>query len=108
MGIGDKLTWAYRTLFILMLIWLRYIEESITSWGILVVWAVFLYFIFYHPAWAYRLIAMLVLVLVRLFESVITIWGVYAIWAIAFYFIILNPLGISVSRLQGDQQAAGG
>ncbi len=46
MGIGDKLTWAYRSLAIIGLVWLRFIEQYIPLWGALVVWGVFLYFIF--------------------------------------------------------------
>ncbi|NPV87065.1 MAG: hypothetical protein HPY45_13785 [Anaerolineae bacterium] len=46
MNIGDKITWAYRSLFILMLIWLRFIEAYIPAWGIWIVWAVICYFIF--------------------------------------------------------------
>lgn len=50
MNIGDKLTWAYRSLFILTLIWLRLIEQYIPSWGIWIVWAVIVFLIFYLPS----------------------------------------------------------
>jgi|GEM_PF-1973791 len=49
MNIGDKLTWAYRSLFILMLIWLRFIEAYIPFWGIWFVWAIIVFIIFYQP-----------------------------------------------------------
>jgi len=49
MNIGDKLSWAYRSLFILMLIWLRFIEEYVTVWGVWVVWAFIVFFIFFQP-----------------------------------------------------------
>jgi Ca2+/Na+ antiporter len=49
MNIGDKLTWAYRSLFIIMLLWLRFLDQHITAWGIWIVWAVVLYFIFRNP-----------------------------------------------------------
>lgn len=49
MNTGDKLTWAYRSLFILTLIWLRFIEAYITAWGIWVVWAIIVFFIFFQP-----------------------------------------------------------
>jgi hypothetical protein len=49
MNIGDKLTWSYRSLFILMLIWLRFIDEYITAYAIWVVWAVIVFLIFYQP-----------------------------------------------------------
>lgn len=49
MNIGDKLTWAYRSLFILMLIWLRFIEQFIPFWGVWIVWAVLVYLIFFQP-----------------------------------------------------------
>ncbi len=50
MNIGDKLTWSYRSLFILMLIWLRFIDEYITAYAIWAVWAVIVFIIFYQPA----------------------------------------------------------
>jgi len=47
MNIGDKLTWAYRSLFILMLVWLRFVDPyGVPSWAMLGVWAVILFFIF--------------------------------------------------------------
>ncbi len=49
MNIGDKLTWAYRSLFILMLIWLRLIETYIPFWGIWIVWGIIVFIIFYQP-----------------------------------------------------------
>lgn len=49
MNIGDKITWAYRTLFILMLIWLRFIEKYINVWYVWLVWAVIAFLIFYQP-----------------------------------------------------------
>ena len=49
MNIGDKLTWAYRSLFILMLIWLRLIEPYIPFWGVWFVWAFIVFIIFYQP-----------------------------------------------------------
>jgi len=49
MNIGDKLTWAYRSLFILMLIWLRFIEAYIPFWGIWFVWGSIVFLLFYQP-----------------------------------------------------------
>lgn len=49
MNIGDKLTWAYRSLFILMLIWLRFIEAYIPFWGIWIVWGIIVFILFYQP-----------------------------------------------------------
>lgn len=49
MNIGDKLTWAYRSLFILMLIWLRFIEAYIPFWGIWFVWGIIVFLLFYQP-----------------------------------------------------------
>lgn len=49
MNIGDKITWAYRSLLFLTLIWLRFIEQYITVWGVWVVWAVITLFIFWQP-----------------------------------------------------------
>lgn len=49
MNIGDKITWAYRLLFILMLVWLRFIEQYITIWGVWVVWAIIIFFWFFNP-----------------------------------------------------------
>ncbi len=49
MNVGDKITWGYRSLFILMLVWLRFIEQYIPSWGILVAWAVIMFFILFQP-----------------------------------------------------------
>ncbi len=49
MNIGDKLTWAYRLLFILMLVWLRFIEQYITIWGVWVVWAIIVFFWLFNP-----------------------------------------------------------
>ena len=49
MNIGDKLTWAYRSLFILALVWLRFIEPYIPTWGIWIVWAAIVFIIFYQP-----------------------------------------------------------
>ncbi len=49
MGVGDKLTWAYRSLFIIMLLWLRFLDQYVTAWGILLIWAVILFFIFRKP-----------------------------------------------------------
>ncbi|MCS6898126.1 MAG: hypothetical protein NZM29_09150 [Nitrospira sp.] len=49
MNLGDKLTWAYRLLFILMLIWLRFIEQYITIWGVWVVWALIVFFWLFNP-----------------------------------------------------------
>lgn len=49
MNIGDKITWAYRLLFIFMLIWLRFIEQYITIWGVWVVWAIVVFFWLFNP-----------------------------------------------------------
>ncbi|MCX8062323.1 MAG: hypothetical protein N3D16_07060 [Anaerolineales bacterium] len=49
MNIGDKITWAYRLLFILMLVWLRFIEQYITIWGVWVVWAIIVFFWLFNP-----------------------------------------------------------
>lgn len=49
MNIGDKITWAYRILFILMLVWLRFIEQYISVWGVWVVWAVIVAIIVFQP-----------------------------------------------------------
>lgn len=49
MNIGDKITWAYRTLFILMLLWLRFIEAYIPFWGIWFVWGIIVWLIFFQP-----------------------------------------------------------
>jgi hypothetical protein len=49
MNIGDKLSWAYRSLFILMLLWLRFVEAYIPFWGIWFVWAMILFLIFFYP-----------------------------------------------------------
>jgi|GEM_PF-1022636 len=49
MNIGDKITWAYRLLFILMLIWLRFIEQYISIWGVWVVWAIIVFFWLFNP-----------------------------------------------------------
>lgn len=49
MNIGDKITWSYRILFILMLVWLRFIEQYITIWGVWVVWAIIAFIIFFQP-----------------------------------------------------------
>ena len=50
MNIGDKITWGYRSLFIIMLLWLRFLDGHITNWGMLVVWAVVMFFIIRTPA----------------------------------------------------------
>lgn len=49
MNIGDKLTWAYRSLFILMLVWLRFVEPFFPFWGVWIVWAALVYLIFAQP-----------------------------------------------------------
>lgn len=49
MNIGDKITWAYRLLFILMLIWLRFIEQYISIWGVWVVWAIIVFLWLFNP-----------------------------------------------------------
>lgn len=49
MNIGDKITWAYRTLFILTLIWLRFIEKYLNVWYVWLVWAVIVFFIVFQP-----------------------------------------------------------
>ena len=49
MNIGDKLTWAYRSLFILMLVWLRLIEPYFPFWGVWIAWGILVYFIFAQP-----------------------------------------------------------
>jgi hypothetical protein len=46
MGIGDKITWAYRSLILIGLVWLRFIEKYIPVWGALIVWlAVMVYIV---------------------------------------------------------------
>lgn len=49
MNIGDKITWAYRLLFIFMLIWLRFIEQYISIWGVWVVWAIIVFLWLFNP-----------------------------------------------------------
>lgn len=50
MNIGDKITWGYRSLFILTLIWLRFIEPlNVSVWGIWPAWAVIMFFILFPP-----------------------------------------------------------
>jgi hypothetical protein len=49
MNIGDKITWGYRLLFILMLIWLRFVEQYLSIWFVWLVWAVIIYLWFFQP-----------------------------------------------------------
>lgn len=49
MGIGDKITWAYRSLILIGLVWLRFIEKYIPVWGALVVWLVVMVFVIRTP-----------------------------------------------------------
>jgi hypothetical protein len=50
MDIGGKLTWAYRSLIIITLVWLRFGEPHVnpylTKWIALAIWAVVLFFLF--------------------------------------------------------------
>lgn len=50
MDIGGKLTWAYRSLIIITLVWLRfgetYVDGYLTKWISLAIWAVVLFFLF--------------------------------------------------------------
>jgi hypothetical protein len=50
MDIGGKLTWAYRSLIIITLLWLRlgetYVNSYLTKWISLAIWAVVLFFLF--------------------------------------------------------------
>jgi hypothetical protein len=50
MGIGDQLTWAYRSVVIITLLWLRFAEPGLnsyhTKWFVLAIWAVILFLIF--------------------------------------------------------------
>jgi len=50
MGIGDKITWAYRSLILIGLVWLRFIEKYIPVWGALVVWLVVMVFVVRAPS----------------------------------------------------------
>jgi len=49
MGMGDKITWAYRSLILIGLVWLRFIEKYIPVWGALVVWLLFMVYIIRRP-----------------------------------------------------------
>jgi hypothetical protein len=50
MNIGDQLTWAYRSLIIITLVWMRfgeaYVNPRYTKWIALAIWAVVLFFLF--------------------------------------------------------------
>lgn len=50
MDIGGKLTWAYRSLIIITLVWLRFgephVNSDLTKWIALAIWAVVLFFLF--------------------------------------------------------------
>jgi hypothetical protein len=50
MDIGDKLTWAYRSIIIITLVWMRfgeaYVNPYFTKWIALAIWAVALFFLF--------------------------------------------------------------
>jgi hypothetical protein len=50
MNIGDQLTWAYRSLIIITLVWMRfgeaYVNPRFTKWIALAIWAVVLFFLF--------------------------------------------------------------
>ena len=50
MDIGGKLTWAYRSLIIITLVWMRfgeaYVNPRFTKWISLAIWAVVLFFLF--------------------------------------------------------------
>lgn len=50
MDIGGKLTWAYRSLIIITLVWMRfgeaYVNPRFTKWIALAIWAVVLFFLF--------------------------------------------------------------
>jgi hypothetical protein len=50
MDIGDQLTWAYRSIIIITLVWMRfgeaYVNPRFTKWIALAIWAVVLFFLF--------------------------------------------------------------
>jgi len=50
MGIGDKITWAYRSLILIGLVWLRFIEKYVPIWGALIVWLAVMVYIIRVPA----------------------------------------------------------
>lgn len=49
MDIGGKLTWAYRSVIIITLVWLRFgephVNSYLTKWIVLAIWAVVLFFL---------------------------------------------------------------
>lgn len=49
MSTGDKITWAYRSLILIGLVWLRLLEKYLPIWGALVVWAIVMFFILRRP-----------------------------------------------------------
>jgi hypothetical protein len=49
MNIGDKITWGYRLLFIMMLIWLRFVEPYLSIWYLWLVWGIVIYIWFFQP-----------------------------------------------------------
>ena len=49
MGIGDKITWAYRSLIMIGLVWMRFIEKYIPVWGALIVWLIVMVYIVRAP-----------------------------------------------------------
>lgn len=50
MNIGDQLTWAYRSLIIIALLWFRFAEQYVGTWGMWLVWALIVFLLFYLPA----------------------------------------------------------
>ena len=49
MNIGTKITWGYRLIFILTLLWLRFFEQYLHVWFVWVLWAVIIYVWFFQP-----------------------------------------------------------
>jgi hypothetical protein len=49
MSTGDKITWGYRSLILLGLVWLRLLEKYIPIWGVLPVWGLFMLYMIRKP-----------------------------------------------------------
>jgi len=50
MNIGDQLTWGYRSLLIIALIWYRFFEQIFGSTLMWVIWVLVVFLLFYIPA----------------------------------------------------------
>jgi len=50
MNIGDQLTWGYRSLIIISLLWFRFFEQQLGTWGMWVIWGIVVFLLFYLPA----------------------------------------------------------